>query len=60
MSTGVDIVAEYGVRKPTGDDQGAFGNSHKGAQSVLEVTLFLGSVSVALGQDSTPSLHASL
>ena len=53
MSTGVDIVAEYGVRKPTGDDQGAFGNSHKGAQSVLEVTLFLGSVSVALGQDLT-------
>ena len=60
MFTAVGIFASFGVRKLVGDDQGAFGNSHKGAQSVLEVTLFLGSASVALGQDSTPSLHASL
>ena len=60
VSTGVGIFAQYRVRKPAGDDQGAFGNSPKGAQSVLEVTLFLGSASVALGQDSTPRLHASL
>ena len=32
---------------------GAFGNGYKEAQSVSEVTLVLGSVSVALGQDST-------
>ena len=49
--TGVGIFAKYGVRKPASDDRGAFGNRHKGAQSASEVTLVLGSASVALGQD---------
>ena len=34
--------------------RGAFGSSYKGAQSVLEVTLVLGSVSVALVQGLAP------
>ena len=34
--------------------RGAFGSSYKGAQSVLEVTLVLGSVSMALVQGLTP------
>ena len=38
-----------GVRKLVSDDQWAFGNGYKGAQSALEVTLVLGSASVALG-----------
>ena len=42
-----------GARKPAGDDQESFGNGYKGAPSVAEVTLVLGSKSVALGQDST-------
>ena len=54
MSTGVDIVAEYGVRKPAGDDQGAFGSDYRVAQSVSEVTLVLGSASVALMQGLVP------
>ena len=51
-----------GARKPAGDDQESFGNGYKGAPSAAEVTLVLGSKSVALvqglpsvalGQDST-------
>ena len=38
-----------GVRKLDDDDQQAFDNSYKGAQSVSEVTLVLGSASVVLG-----------
>ena len=34
--------------------KGVFGNSHKGAQSALEMTLVLGSASVALVQSLTP------
>ena len=34
--------------------KGVFGNSHKGAQSASEMTLVLGSASVALVQDLTP------
>ena len=43
------------VRKPTGDVHllGAFDNDYNGAQSAFEMTLVLGSASVALGQDST-------
>ena len=42
-----------GARKPAGDDQESIGNGYKGAPSAAEVTLVLGSKSVALGQDST-------
>ena len=48
MSTGVGIFAKYGIRKPPSDDQGPFGNGHKGAQSASEVILVLGSASVAM------------
>ena len=43
------------VRKPNGDVHllGAFDNNYNGAQSAFEMTLVLGSASVALGQDST-------
>ena len=49
------------VRKPVGDDQGAFGSGDTGAESASEATLFLLFVSMALaqglagfaGQDST-------
>ena len=34
----------------------AFGNSYKGPQSISEVTLVLGSMSVTLGKDSTSSV----
>ena len=50
MNTKVAILAGYGVRKLAGEDWGAFGNGYKGAQSILEVTLVLGSMSVALVQ----------
>ena len=40
-----------GVRKLVSNDQGAFGNGYKGAQSASEVTLALGSTCVALGCD---------
>ena len=43
-----------GVRKLAGKDQGAFGNSYNGAQSISEVTLVLGSTSVALVQGLAP------
>ena len=42
-------MPNLGVRKPARDDWGrAFGNGYKGARSVLEVTLVLGSTAVAL------------
>ena len=48
VSTGVGIFTKYGIRKPPSDDQGPFGNGHKGAQSASEVILVLGSASVAM------------
>ena len=39
-----------------GGGGGAFGNSYKGPQSISEVTLVLGSMSVTLGKDSTSSV----
>ena len=53
MSTGVGIFCLIWVRKPAGDDWGAFGNGYKGAQSALEVTSVLSSASATLVQDST-------
>ena len=58
---GWDVIV-LGAKKLVSDDQWAFGNGYRGAQSALEVTLVLGSTSVALvrglasvalGQDST-------
>ena len=46
-----------GVRELVSDDQGAFDNSYKGAQSASEVTLVLGSSSVALGRAQQNSLR---
>lgn len=47
MNAKVAIFVEYGVRKLAGEEWGAFGNAYKGAQSILEVTLVLGSTAVA-------------
>ena len=65
MITGGEAsLTNLGFRKPACDDQGAFGNSYKGAQSASGGTWGLGSASVALwqglaalalGQDSTIS-----
>ena len=43
-----------GVRKLVSDDQWAFGDGYKGAQSALEVTLVLGSAFLALVQVLAP------
>ena len=43
-----------GVRKLVSDDQWAFGNGYRGAQSALEVTLVLVSAFVALVQVLAP------
>ena len=50
MFTGLGVSAWLGVRELVSDDQGALGNSYKGGQSASEVTLILGSSSVALGR----------
>ena len=50
--TGAGVFAWFGVREPANDDQEAFGNGYRAAQSAVEVTLVLGSTSVALIQDS--------
>lgn len=47
MSTEVGIFVQVRGRKPAGDDWGVFG---KGAQSVSEVPVVLGSSSVVLVQ----------
>ena len=52
--TGVGIFAKLGVRKLVSDDQGAFGSGYKGAQLASEVTLVLGSTSVASQQGPAP------
>ena len=56
MSTAVGVFAEFGVWKPAGDDHGgwAFSSGYKGAQSISEVTLVLGFVSMALVQGLQP------
>ena len=48
------IFAYLGVRKLVSDYQRAFGNSYRGVQSALEVSLVLDSSSVVLVQDLAP------
>lgn len=45
-------LPKFGVRRLVSDDQEAFGGGCKGIQLASEVSLVLGSTSVALGLDS--------
>ena len=59
MSAGLGGFAQCEVRKPAGGDPvyspwAQLSKGYKGAQSVLEMTLFLDSTSVALVQDFAP------
>ena len=54
MFTGVGIFALLRVRTFVCDDQEAFGNGYKGAQSASEMTLVLGSTSIVLVQGLAP------
>ena len=63
MFTGVGIFAYFGVRRFVGEDQ--HWQCYRGAQLALEVSLVLGSASVALVQGFTPvalgkTLHSPL
>ena len=56
MSTGEGIFAYYGSRSWLVMIRGFWGDSYKVAQSASEMTLVLGAVSVALGQNSISNL----
>ena len=54
MLTEVGIFASLGVGKLVSEYQGAFGNGYKRTQSASEMSLILGSSSVALVQSLAP------